>query len=438
MTTPQPTPETAKPPLTMDDLMQAITNLGNELQATKIHVAQLSAGARQFGFDARRPERPPTAGWRPPPSRTGPPPNDPVPRMRVDAPRFGGEDPTGWIFRVQKYFDYFLTPDAERMQLVPMLIDHPASEWLRYYQANNCGASWEDFLVVVQQRFDPDYYENYVGLLSKLQQTTTVMDYQSAFEALLNKVSGVPEPTLVAMYVAGLKQPTQREVNLRNPSSLQATFSLARELAACHQEQATTSYSSSRRGWQPRRSLPSSSSSASPVQHAVRPSLPSTKPPERATPPNLPVVRLSAAEKAERSKKGLCWYCDDKWIPGHSCKHRFLVYMGPDDDEVAPSGLVPTSGDPSDESLITADVSSILSLAGNPSPRSLKLAGLVSGNAVQVLLDSGSTHNFIHPDVAQRLALVPHPAAPFRVYVGNGDSLRCSYSCPGFDNAKPP
>ncbi|VFR00018.1 unnamed protein product [Cuscuta campestris] len=344
--------------------------------------------------------------------------------MRVDAPRFSGDDPTGWIFRVQKYFDYFLTPESERLQLVAMLIDHPASEWFHYFQANNPEASWCEFLEAVHQRFDPDYYENYIGLLSKLTQTSTVMEYQAAFEAILNKVSGVPDATLIAMYVAGLKQPLRREVNLRNPSTLQSTFALARELSACHQDAATSFASPGRRPWQSRPTtglLPTPTTASKPP---VPPGRTSDKP------PNLPIVRVTNAEKAERNKKGLCWYCEEKWTPGHHCRHRFLVLMGPDDDD-NPVAEPDLPDDPLDTAVIEADISSMHSLSGSPSPRSLRLAGMVHNGAVQVLLDSGSTHNFIHPTAAERLALPLHPVSPFRVYVGNGDSLRCTYSCPG-------
>ncbi|VFQ66833.1 unnamed protein product [Cuscuta campestris] len=72
--------------------------------------------------------------------------------------------------------------------------------------------------------------------------------------------------------------------------------------------------------------------------------------------------------------------------------------------------------------------------AFDPAPRmrvdAPRFSGMINDGAVQVLLDGGSTHNFIHPDVAERLALSLHPVSPFRVYVGNGDSLRCTYSCP--------
>ncbi|VFQ63810.1 unnamed protein product [Cuscuta campestris] len=406
--------------ITIDDLLQAINNLSAELQTTKGQVAALAATGPH---GETRWNRPPGMGWRPPPNRppNGGTNNEAIPRMRVEAPRFNGDDPAGWIFRIQNYFDYFLTPQGERLQLVAMLIDFPASDWFRYYQTNNCGTSWEAFLIAVRQRFDPDYYENYIGSLSKLHQTTSVMAYQTAFETILNKISGVPEQTLIAMYVSGLRQPVQREVNLRNPRTLQEAFGLARELSATHNDSAAFC-----RPWPSRLPGPGSSSAAPtgsvPTTTGSKVSAPPTAPP-------LPVVRVSQAQKNERSKKGLCWYCEEKWVPGHHCKGRFLAYMGPDDDDPSDE-ITPDSSSEVDEGVILADVSSLHSLAGSPSPRALKLVGSVNTHEVNVLLDSGSTHNFVHPSVAERLALVLHPVPPFRVYVGNGDSLRCAYSCP--------
>ncbi|VFQ64951.1 unnamed protein product [Cuscuta campestris] len=431
--------------LTMADLMRAINNLGKELETTKSQiakeldttksrVAELLAAAHPLPHeDLRRPPpyRPPPAAWRPPPSRTSQlvPTADPIPRMRLDAPRFSGEDPVGWIFRIQKYFDYFLTPEVERLHLVAMLIDHPASEWFRYYQANNCNVSWMSFLLAVRQRFDPDYYENYIGLLSKLHQTTTVMEYQSSFETILNKVAGVPEPTLIAMYIAGLKQPVQREVNLRTPGTLQEAFALARELAANYQDIHSAYGSSGRRFWSAPRPA-ATSSPAGPSSSLATLAIPSAATHSNNRPiTSLPIVRLTNAEKAERGKKGLCWYCDEKWGPTHHSKRRFLALMGPDEEDI--SSLEDHSDQPlTDDLVITGDISSMHSLSGSPNPRSLRLTGTIQNSSVHVLLDSGSTHNFIHPAVAECLSLVLHPVTPFRVYVGNGESLRCAYSCP--------
>ncbi|VFQ61437.1 unnamed protein product [Cuscuta campestris] len=184
-----------------------------------------------------------------------------------------------------------------------MLIDHPASELFHHYQANNCTTSLSKFLGAVRQRFDPTYYENYVGLLSKLSQTTTVMDYQSEYEAILNKVPGVPESSLIAMYVAGLKQPVQREVNHCNPTTLLMEFTLARELSACHQEVVTTYDSGSCRARSTR--LPPS------IGEGILPMLPSYGCQPLATshsrdkPANLLIAYLTNAEKARKALRAL-------------------------------------------------------------------------------------------------------------------------------------
>ncbi|VFQ68244.1 unnamed protein product [Cuscuta campestris] len=387
--------------LTLEDIMHAINTLGQDLNATKLRVAELASSRTPHMDQNQRHGVPYHLGWRPSPSRTTPPTLDPAPRMRVDAPRFSADNPMGGIFRAQKYFDYFLTFELEHMQLVAMLIDHPTSEWFHYYQANNTLATWPGFLDAMQQRFDPNYYENYVGLLSKLTHTSSIMEYQSTFESILNKISGVPEMTLVTMYIVGLKQLVQREVNLWNPSTLPATFALARELSACHQEAAVSYSFGVRRPWPQRppspattRILPTPTAATKPISPAPRTSTPAT---------NLPIVRLTNAEKAERNKKGLY-------------ENPLDVEDFVDRDQEAP--------------VISGDISSLHSLAGSPSPRSLKLEGSVKEMVVQVLLDGGSMHNLIHPAVAECLTLTLHPVTPFRVYVGNGDSLRCAYSCP--------
>ncbi|VFQ61209.1 unnamed protein product [Cuscuta campestris] len=255
------------------------------------------------------------------------------------------------------------------------------------------------------------------------------MDYQAAFESVLNKVAGVPEATLIAMFVAGLQQPIRREVNLRSPDTLPSAFALARELSACHQDAAVTFGTATRRHWSSR-PPPNPSAGLLPTPTAApKPLVTTARAPDRPPPNPLPVVRLSPAEKAECTKKGLCWYCDEKWVPRHNCKHRFLVLMGPDEGDEEPT-VLDIADDVDTPAIITGDVSSVLSLAGISSPRSLKLAGKVNDVPVQVLLDSGSTHNFIHPSVAEKLSLVLYPVTPFWVYVGNDDSMKCSYSYP--------
>ena len=34
----------------------------------------------------------------------------------------------------------------------------------------------------------------------------------------------------------------------------------------------------------------------------------------------MPIQKITSAQMEERRKKGLCYYCDEKWQPRHKCK----------------------------------------------------------------------------------------------------------------------
>lgn len=82
------------------------------------------------------------------------------------------------------------------------------------------------------------------------------------------------------------------------------------------------------------------------------------------------------------------------------------------------------------EMVLTADISSLTSLAGHNSPRSLRVWGKYNDHEVLVLIDSGSTYNFLKPSIATKLKIPVVQSASFHVYVRIGDALVCSSFCP--------
>lgn len=129
-------------------------------------------------------------------------------------------------------------------------------------------------------------------------------------------------------------------------------------------------------------------------------------------------------EIQEKRAKGECYNCDQKWSISHKCKNQYLLLVGEDDanQEVGEDGE-------EDEIAIQGDISSLSTLSGTEKSRSLRLWGRIDERQMHVLIDSGSTHNFVRPDVAERLGIPISTISPFRVYVGSGDSLICRYKC---------
>ena len=62
-------------------------------------------------------------------------------------------------------------------------------------------------------------------------------------------------------------------------------------------------------------------------------------------------------------------------------------------------------------------------LAGITTPQNLKIEGHIKKKKVIVLIDSGSTHNFIHCKVAKEFNCFLYPALECQVMVANGGTI---------------
>ncbi|KAG6432842.1 hypothetical protein SASPL_104430 [Salvia splendens] len=113
---------------------------------------------------------------------------------------------------------------------------------------------------------------------------------------------------------------------------------------------------------------------------------------------------------------------------------KFYALLGTDDeDNVTHSKSPEESDDEAKNMVITGDVSSVHVIGPKIRPCSIRLTGILREASVSVLIDGGNTHNFIKPTMAEKLSLPLHSIKPFRVFVENGESLKCSYVCLGAD-----
>ncbi|XP_042030060.1 uncharacterized protein LOC121776994 [Salvia splendens] len=341
--------------------------------------------------------------------------------LDMKAPRFDGSDASNWISRVEYYFDHLQLADEDRLHYVVMLFQPLAAEWIFNYRANNPVVTWLEFLEDVRHRFDPQSFRNCAGPLSKLVQTGSVAEYHDAFDRYLNRVQGISEEALIPIFITGLKEPIQEKVELQQPSSLAEAMALALRLASSHEERHPQQLRGKWGGRESRFTHPASSPATTPAPSSQ---LAAAQPRETVKPGFRP-IRVSNAEKAERSRKGLCYHCPEKWVPGHVCKLKVLCYIG--DDETT-DDLDGSDAEDDPETVITADLSHLHTLSGTSKSRPFNVIGTIGKTTVSILIDTGSNHDFLHPRVAEQLHLSLTPIRPFRVYVGNGASLICSHT----------
>ena len=68
-------------------------------------------------------------------------------------------------------------------------------------------------------------------------------------------------------------------------------------------------------------------------------------------------------------------------------------------------------------------------LAGITTPQTLKIEGHIKKKKLVVLIDSGSTHNFIYCKVTKEFNCFLYPAPKCQVMVANGGTINCFKKC---------
>ena len=334
------------------------------------------------------------------------------PRLfKLDFPRFNGTNPSGWIFKANQFFDFHQTPQPQRMQIASFHMDGPALAWFQWAHTNHPYTTWEAFTEALDARFEDSPYTDHMGTLAKLTQTSTVTSYISEYESLANRTKHLPTEFLLHNFVSGLKPYIRREVQALQPQTIIEAQGLAWPQEDKHTDRQLPIMSAASRA--PMLALPAPSAIANTT-------LPTTKP---NPPPGI--RRLTAEEMRTRREQGLCFNCDERFARGHKCKNPSSLLLLDDDHEKDPPAILEvehvTINEPPDISLHA--------LAGQNSPRTLRLAGQINKVGVQILIDSGSTHNFIQEALVTRLELPVDTSHSFPVTVGNGDSLKCSGLC---------
>lgn len=351
-----------------------------------------------------------------------------IPRLEV--PQFDGKGVEGWLFQIERYFELHSTPREQKLVLATFHLTGEALDWYQWMYKTGQVSTWETLARDIKYHFGPSEFWNAEVALNKLQQTTTVNNYITQFVQLSMRTPGLTATNLLNRFLAGLREDVHRELVLLHPDSLQSAMGLARMA-----EEKLNAYKSwSTRANQPRPNPPHTNTIPTPTN---RPTWP------RPT-ANLPVRKLTAAEIAARREKGLCYNCDERFVPGHKCvtSARFQCMLMEEEDEPDETVLLDRTitpevpiQEPMIETTFTADQTlsppaiSFHALQGIFVPTTLRFHGKINNRTVLVLVDSGSTHNFVQTKVANQLALSTTITKQLRVGVGNGEELHCEGLC---------
>jgi hypothetical protein len=236
--------------------------------------------------------------------------------------------------------------------------------------------------------------------LINLKQKVSVTEHIEKFQRLNIKVTNIPDEHLIDVFIGTLKDNIQHEVHLWEPKSLENAFKVARNVESKNMAMDT------------RRTNPN-------IYRENN--APSSKTPQP--------TRLTPQQLEEIKEKGLFFNCDSKYSKGHKCGENKLFYIDCEEEEEQEQE---PSQDENVEAISFEELIPTIfcnALVGISTPQTLKIEGYIKKKKVIVLIDYGSTHNFIHYKLAKALNCFIYPAPEFQVMIADGGTINCSRKC---------
>ncbi|XP_019262963.1 PREDICTED: uncharacterized protein LOC109240744 [Nicotiana attenuata] len=326
---------------------------------------------------------------------------------KLEFPRFSGHDLKNWLYKVDQFFSMDEVAFDQRVKVASIHFDGEAIAWHRSY-ANSRNSvlepTWTEYVLALNERFG-EGFEDHMEALKILQQMGSVKGYQAEFDRLLTGVN-LSNENAISYFLGGLKPELNKAVRIQSPRTLLQAYRIARLQEEVFEAQAQSW------GLKP---IMRTNIGILPIpnhnklqynQKNLLPNSTNKKPfePNLTKNTRIPGRRLSTTEMDERRTKGLYFFCDDKYVPGHKCKGNKQLYLVEvtEDEEVE----VEEPEDMTQELLVDSNEFMAISLQAFTCAtgyQTIRVTGYHKKRPLQVLIDTGSTHNFMVEEVASRL-----------------------------------
>ncbi|EPS60893.1 hypothetical protein M569_13908, partial [Genlisea aurea] len=199
--------------------------------------------------------------------------------IKLEIPRYTGNfDPHSWLKKCECVFEYHEVQEEDKLRIA-----------------------------TCELRFGPRQRHAAIEKLSRLDMGSDIEEFNQRFEELSLNAEDLTPQHEMSMYLQGLPAELSSMVKLQNPKSTTDAMSIAnviyegnpRRYAAKREKNELITW----------KRMEGSSS-------------------ERKDPPTgkgTVIRRLPQKDFEERKAKGLCFHCDEKFMPGHKCKRLFVI-----------------------------------------------------------------------------------------------------------------
>ena len=135
----------------------------------------------------------------------------------------------------------------------------------------------------------------------------------------------------------------------------------------------------------------------------------------------------SALMEERRLLKGLCYKCGEKFYPGHKCtRHAIHAILAEGDGEEYQMGCAAIEFNSEQEKEATI---ALCEPGDDLDSTTMKIDGKIGQFPILVLLDTGSSHSFIHPEIVNHLKLPITKTKPLKVRLADGRRMTADSVC---------
>ena len=337
-----------------------------------------------------------------------------MPFIKLEFPRFNdGDDPMEWVYKAEQYFDYFSVPGERKVKMVSFHLDREALQWFQWEDCSSSYPNWEDFTKAFCREFGSHGFEDFAESLFKLRQTGLLKDYVAEFRRLATRIHDLSPNFRLSCFIGGLQEGLKHDVKLLRPSTVHEAMNFAHEVDAKLKLRYAHSSGAAK-----------SRSSFFPTHNETMPAKTEIAPRK-----DMHVKKLTPEEIQYKKQNGLCFYCEEKFVRGHKCARRQILlldvgYNSAEEEEIVQELQQLELVEGVNACCITA-----CALYGIPAIKTMKLTAVIKNCPVVVLLDSGSSHNFIHIGMVKKLGWKLDHSFNCDVMIADGGQIQSKGCC---------
>lgn len=346
---------------------------------------------------------------------------------KTSFPKFDGQQPKIWKEKCDKYFHMFHVPEEYKAQYATLHFVGSAALWLQTYEAQHEIGSWIQLCVAVCDKFGKDLYFTHMNEALEIRQTGDVASYYQEFELLRHQLlthnHTLDDTFFVAKFLKGLKNEICAPIILHKPRTVDAAVSLA----LLQESELAASQKKHHRAYEPRQWHNNAGQGIMGVH------------PKEATQADIAVNHASKAVvapnahdnlatlKAQRRARGECFKCGGKFSPGHKCpQHVSLSVIEQLCEALHIEAESESNAEPHNSGSDTSEEILCLSSAathGTTGKKTLRLQGYMGQRQVLILIDSGSSGNYLSASLLDKIGGEVTTTTPAAVTIADGTKL---------------